>query len=374
MAYYKKISIIILSILLIFLFCNCSYCTDVTFEYNNQQVTITGINNPYPAFAIFIDTDTGYNYDNYYIYSWDSTSSKFLYSESSSGYSTFGCVDSSNNRTPYYWSFAKSTSLDISNRNFQERNDYYTPGTPRHFVYTNTEIYDYNNRNNIIFEPTLNYTNPIIYNKNEISSANFDSVVIKINDYEITDNLYLTTIYNPINTGTTGSGEIAYYYSAHPVELNYSSKYYVDNYNNDSLYIVPKSELNLLPNTQYFLVLSTQSEMFYNTLGVYNYLNDPNALDCVTFNTGQTITSQDVTNNELNNQTESINNQTESINNINNTLNDDTVSSTASDLPSINVNNPTENGLNNIFNSIYVAFCEGEPQILFSPYLLLIKI
>lgn len=149
-------------------------------------------------------------------------------------------------------------------------------------MYTNTEIYDYNNRNNIIFEPTLNYTNPIIYNKNEISSANFDSVVIKINDYEITDNLYLTTIYNPINTGTTGSGEIAYYYSAHPVELNYSSKYYVDNYNNDSLYIVPKSELNLLPNTQYFLVLSTQSEMFYNTLGVYNYLNDPNALDCVT--------------------------------------------------------------------------------------------
>lgn len=52
---------------------------------------------------------------------------------------------------------------------------------------------------------------------------------------------------------------------------------------------------------------------------------------------------------------------------INDTITDDTVESSASDLPSTNVTNPTENGIDNIFTSIYNAFCVGEAQDIIFP-------
>lgn len=126
--------------------------TDVTFYNNDLPITITGMNNPYDNYAIFIDTNTGHDYDVYYIFSWDSTSSKLLYNLNSSGSTSFRCVDSNNNKVDYYFSFARSDNLDISSRTFDVKSSSFTPGNPYYFVYTNTNIYDYNNHDLVVFQ------------------------------------------------------------------------------------------------------------------------------------------------------------------------------------------------------------------------------
>lgn len=71
----------------------------------------------------------------------------------------------------------------------------------------------------------------------------------------------------------------------------------------------------------------------------------------------QTATSTDEEREEqLNN---SINQQTQSIDNINNTLTDSTVDSSSIDLPTDNTNDPTQSGVDNIFQTIYNSFTSG---------------
>ena len=57
----------------------------------------------------------------------------------------------------------------------------------------------------------------------------------------------------------------------------------------------------------------------------------------------------------------------ENLEDLNDTITDDTIESTASDLPSTNVTDPTQNGINNIFQSIYNAFCIGQAQDIIFP-------
>ena len=68
---------------------------------------------------------------------------------------------------------------------------------------------------------------------------------------------------------------------------------------------------------------------------------------------------------EINENLESVN---DSITDIKDTITDDTVDTTTSDLPSVDVNNPTENGINNIFQLMYNAFCVGDPQDIVFPF------
>lgn len=66
-------------------------------------------------------------------------------------------------------------------------------------------------------------------------------------------------------------------------------------------------------------------------------------------------------------QTDAINQTTDAVESLENTISDDTVTSSASDLPSVNVNDPSQNGINNIFQSIYNAFCTGQAQDIIFP-------
>lgn len=75
----------------------------------------------------------------------------------------------------------------------------------------------------------------------------------------------------------------------------------------------------------------------------------------------QEIISQ---NEEMIQQQEDIN---QNLQDINETIKDDSIDSQASDLPSATIENPTENGLNNIFTSIYNAFCSGTAQDIVFP-------
>ena len=58
---------------------------------------------------------------------------------------------------------------------------------------------------------------------------------------------------------------------------------------------------------------------------------------------------------------------TQAINDLNDTITDSSIDTSASDLPSVDVNNPSQAPLDNIFMIIYNAFCTGEPQNIVFP-------
>lgn len=84
--------------------------------------------------------------------------------------------------------------------------------------------------------------------------------------------------------------------------------------------------------------------------------------------TGGGDTGDNITNSDINN---SIKDTNEKLDNIEGTITDSNVDvDVENDLPSVDVEDPTQQGIDNIFNSIYNAFCTGEAQniILTIPY------
>lgn len=111
------------------------------------------------------------------------------------------------------------------------------------------------------------------------------------------------------------------------------------------------------------------------------YYNEEDILSNIsvffTPNTGQNV--NDITNNDINNSidktnekidetNEKINQTNEKLDDLNDNITSDDISGvSASDLPSISVNDPTQDGIGNIFNNLYNAFCEGEAQDIVFP-------
>lgn len=240
-----------------------------------------------------------------------------------------------------------------------------TNSIPSLIQYSNFNLTDYSGAI-IVPEYQEPFQKPIFYNKTDIENNNFDNVVIKLNDYNYESNLYFSILKDPINTGTIDN-QIVYYYSADVFTLNYTTSYYITNAEGEKFYKISKSELNLLPNKQYYFIITTDNITFYNTHGVYDYTNDENAYDGFSFNTENSITEGQVTNNLLENQQNQINKQIETMENIENSINSDNVESSPTDLPSTDVESITQNGIDNIFTSIYNAFCVGEPQDIVFP-------
>lgn len=86
----------------------------------------------------------------------------------------------------------------------------------------------------------------------------------------------------------------------------------------------------------------------------------------------QTATTTDEDNNKelqdkIDNQTNAINNQTQSIDNINNSITDSTVDNSSIDLPTDNTQDPTQSGIDNIFQTIYNGFTSGTPRDIVFP-------
>lgn len=79
----------------------------------------------------------------------------------------------------------------------------------------------------------------------------------------------------------------------------------------------------------------------------------------------QTATTTDEENQQQ--QLDAINNQTQSIDNINNSITNSTVDNSSIDLPTDNTNNPTQSGIDNIFQTIYNGFTSGTPQDIVFP-------
>lgn len=75
--------------------------------------------------------------------------------------------------------------------------------------------------------------------------------------------------------------------------------------------------------------------------------------------------TDNTTNTDINN---SIKNTNQKLENIEETITDSTIDvDVENDLPSVDVQDPTQQGIDNIFNSIYNAFCTGEAQDIILP-------
>ena len=134
---------------------------------------------------------------------------------------------------------------------------------------------------------------------------------------------------------------------------------YLDNLNsiNNQLLSTINSFTNVLNQ-----ISSNTSNNYSQQLGVITNKIE----DILTDN--DTIISQ---NNDMIQQQQQINQNLEQVSSdlkdIKDTLTDSTVDSTASDLPSIDVTDTTQNGIDNIFSSIYNAFCVGQAQDIVFP-------
>lgn len=73
------------------------------------------------------------------------------------------------------------------------------------------------------------------------------------------------------------------------------------------------------------------------------------------------------TNDKIDETNDKIDETNDKLDDINNTLTDDTVDSSAEDLPSVSVDDPTSDGIGGIFQSIYNAFCTGNAQDIVFP-------
>ena len=113
------------------------------------------------------------------------------------------------------------------------------------------------------------------------------------------------------------------------------------------------------------------------------------ALSDIMFNQSQLITKISQGVNAINNQTNTLTNSIDSnfedtneelqavqdkieetndkLDDLNDTITDDSIESSATDLPSISVNDPTSSGIDDIFTSIYNAFCTGNAQDIVFP-------
>lgn len=189
-------------------------------------------------------------------------------------------------------------------------------------------------------------------------STNSANDVVSYSDFTILNNLQrlkspaLLELENLISRRIAGLSE------DYTTILNQMGSY-LDNLNsiNNQLLSTINSFTNVLNQ-----ISSNTSNNYSQQLGVITNKIE----DILTDN--DTIISQ---NNDMIQQQQQINQNLEQVSSdlkdIKDTLTDSTVDSTASDLPSINVTDTTENGIDNIFSSIYNAFCVGQAQDIVFP-------
>ena len=157
-----------------------------------------------------------------------------------------------------------------------------------------------------------------------------------------------------------------------PLTLNYTSVYYtpIDNTGVGYYYVIPWAFLRnyLQVGKQYCYVLAydINNERINDDLYVtYGGLTPADALKNSLAHQNYLIQEQTIIQGEMLTQQQETN---EKLDELNSNITDDTVTSSSSDLPSISVNDPTQAGINSIYQSIYNAFCVGEPQDIVFPF------
>ena len=239
--------------------------------------------------------------------------------------------------------------------------------------------YDVKNQNNeIIFNNNV-YIPPSLSNSlSQLENLNFSNFIINANSYtdEIENNdgtLFMLFYNRSLSNPQTTDG-------LYPIKEKGFTKgsIYTDVNNSTSSNMVfsfPIFKSGVLFNVGSTYEIRFAKKVYnseYNRM-VYEYLGDP-----IQFTISSNVTQDYI--NQLNQQTatttdnedmqdlqNSIDNQTQSIDNINNSITDSNVDNSSIDLPTDNTINPTQSGIDNIFQAIYNGFTSGTPQDIVFP-------
>lgn len=269
---------------------------------------------------------------------------------------------------------------------------YQSANTIYYYIYKNQYNYGYNNNysyysnydiylnNNILFAKNFNtFEPPSLSNSiSDLQNLSFNNFIINANDYtnelENNDGTLYMLFYNRSMSNSQNTDGL------YPIQEKAFTKgsIYTDYDNSTSSnmifsYPIFKSGVFFTVGSTYeirFAKKSYNSE--YNT-DFYEFFDNS-----YTFTISSNVTQDYI--NQINQQTatttdeenqqnieNALNNQTQSIDNLNSSITNSTVDNSSIDLPTDNTNNPTQDGINNIFQIIYNGFTKGTPKDIVFP-------
>ena len=354
----------------------------VTFTFssgwNSDNNTLTGDMDK----ITILRYNAGSNY--YYYYFLRSSYPIYITSSVSGSYNIHTIYSYNNNTTSRFYSNGSRQSINSTNITVSDPSTRHVETISSQYLsinissltvlYSDTDVYlDQDPIYNSFISPSLSNT------QTQLENLSFNNFVINANSFTQTmidnpDEPLVMLFYNRSLSNSSNTDGL------YPIKEKYFYKesiYYDSNNSTDENYIF---NYPIFKTGVFFNVGSTYEIKFakrvyiqeYNTWG-YDYF-DTNYVFTVSSNVTQdyinqlnqqTATSTDEEREEqLNN---SINQQTQSIDNINNTITDSTVDSSSIDLPTDNTNDPTQSGVDNIFQTIYNSFTSGTAQDIIFP-------
>lgn len=241
-------------------------------------------------------------------------------------------------------------------------------------IFSNIKVY---RDNNLVYDA---FTPPSLSNtQSQLENLSFNNFIINANSFtedmvENPDEPLVMLFFNRSLGDNTNTD------SLYPIKEKYFYKesiYFDEANSTDSNYVF---NYPIFKTGVFFNVGSTYEIKFakrvyiqeYNTWG-YEYFDNSYTFtissnvtqDYINQLNQQTATSSDEDNQQK--QLDAINNQTQSIDNINNSITDSNVDNSSINLPTDNTNDPTQSGVDNIFQIIYNSFTSGTPQDIVFP-------
>ena len=355
----------------------------VTFNFNSAW------NDDHPSYVGSMDNIVILRYEvstNKYYYVFTRSSYPVYISTSTSGSYKITNIHSydNNNQQTYFAYNSVNTARSTTNINVSAPSKGFTTSITTQYlsynpnsltvIYSDKDVYLNNEPIYTTFTPpslgnTQNQLENLSFNNFIINANSFTQTMIESPDEPLVMLFYNRSLSNSSNTDGLYPIKEKYFYkeSIYYDTTNSTDENYIFNYP------IFKTGVFFNIGSTYEIKLAKRVYIEeYNTWG-YDFF-DNSYIFTVSSNVTQDyinqLNQQTATTTDEENQQEqlnAINNQTQSIDNINNSITDSTVDNSSIDLPTDNTTNPTQDGVNNIFQIIYNGFTSGTPQDIVFP-------
>lgn len=381
--FLKLLLIVCIVSLVIVLVNNSNVFASFSIPYGDKNLTITDEwIQKFPYYAFYNLNDTSANLSGAYICSNSPLTITPFYNSSNTSQIDYYLIESTD-LNGIASSFSTDLQFEINNCNYINLNDissytdYVFSSDAYNFVYSNYNIYTNNgdllHTSDAFTPPTLNNSiselENLSFNNFSISANSFSQQMISNPDEPLVMLFYNRTLSNSQNTDGLYPIKEKYFYK--------ESIYFDRENSTDSNFIfkypIFKTGVFFNIGSTYEIKLAKRVYIQeYNTWG-YDYFSNS-----YTFTVSSNVTQDYI--NQLNQQTatstdeeqqqelqNTINQQTQSIDNINNSITNSTVDNSSIDLPTDNTQDPTQSGVDNIFQIIYNSFTSGTAQDIVFP-------
>lgn len=337
---------------------------DLAEWYNNYYWLIyAGFQNNRNHASVFI-SDTPFS-----VYNWG-TGLRF---SGLTHYSSFGSSSSTGNVNINFISNAinrsEPSSLDTYSNQTLFTNEVYQ-SLPK---FSNFDI-KYTNGNTFLSATNPQIVNPVLTNtQTDLENLSFNNFNIEAHSYSDQD-VYMFFYNRSLTNSLTTDG----LYPISTKLLTREAIYYdiTNSSEENAIYNVPIWKTGVLFNvgSTYeirFAIINGFDDESYTPL--YSYIGDIYSFTISSSVTQDYInnlnqqTATDTSQENFDNLQNSINNQSQSIDNMNNTITDSTVDNSSIELPTDNTTDPTQSGVDNIFQAIYNSFTSGTAQDIVFP-------